>query len=336
MNIHTLKNKHGLSASFITYGQRLTSLRVPDKNGDFTNIVLGYQNPEEYIRNEPNYFGALIGRYGNRIGGGQFSIEGKVYKLDINQGENHLHGGINGFHSKTWDIKHLKENKIEFFGVSSHMEDGYPGNLNITVTYTLTDENELIIQYRAFTDIITHVNLTNHSFFNLKGAGIGTIENHVVKINSESYIPVDDAMIPKGNIASVAGTPFDFRKPKRTGKNIDDKNEQLVFGQGYDHCYVLKKEKKNLSKPQFAAKVIEPSSGRTLEVHTDEPGIQFYTGNFLSADKNGNSFIKRGALCLETQHFPDSPNNPNFPSTLLSPNELYTSTCIYKFGLAHI
>ncbi|WP_244526863.1 aldose epimerase family protein [Pseudozobellia thermophila] len=335
VNLYTLKNKNGIEVALTNYGQRLISLHVPDKNGNFEDIVLGFPDLKNYLAKK-NYYGATIGRYGNRIAKGKFTIDGKEYDLAINNNENHLHGGIKGFESVVWNVDRANDREIVFSRTSPDMEEGYPGNLNVTVTYTLTDDNELKINYRASTDKPTYVNLTHHSFFNLKGEGNGTVNDHVLMLNADSYTPVDSGLIPTGEIARVAGTPFDFTHPKAIGKDLNVEDEQLKYGNGYDHNFVLNKTPLNEDGLVLAARVVEPSSGRTLEVFTDEPGVQFYGGNFLTgADigKSGKPYVFRGSFCLETQHFPDSPNQPDFPSTRLDPGETYSSNCVYKFGV---
>ncbi len=333
-NLYILRNNNGVDAIFTNYGQRLISLFVPDRNGNTEDIVLGFNSLQEYIDSNEKYFGATIGRYGNRIAKGKFSIDGKSYQLATNNGENHLHGGNKGFNDVVWDVKKVTESEIEFKRVSPDMEEGYPGNLDVTVHYRLTDDNELEITYNATTDKDTHVNLTHHSFFNLKGEGEGTINDHLLYINADRYTPVDEGLIPMGKLESVEGTPFDFRRPKPIGQDLEVKNEQLKFGNGYDHNFVLGESPKNNRGLVLAARVTEPESGRIMEVYTDEPGLQFYGGNFLDGTitgKKGKPYVFRGAFCLETQHFPDTPNNQSFPTTLLKPNEKYTSKCIYRF-----
>lgn len=336
--LYTIKNSNGIEATFCNYGQRLVSLVVPDKNGKKADIVLGFNTLQEYIdANEP-YFGATVGRYGNRIKKGKFTLNNKTYTLAINNGENHLHGGKKGFNSVVWDAIQTVDNQVVFYRVSKDMEEGYPGNLDVTVHYTITEENELLIKYKAKTDKPTVINLTHHSFFNLAGEGNGTINNHLLQINADGFTPVDKTLIPTGKIADVKNTPFNFLEAKPIGKDLKVDDEQLNFGLGYDHNFVLNKSPKNELGYVFAAKVIEPTSGRTMEIYTNEPGLQFYGGNFLhgkTIGKSGKPYLFRGAFCLETQHFPDSPNQPNFPSTTLKAGEIYTSTCIYKFGTKH-
>ncbi len=331
--LFTLKNKSGITSQITNFGGRVVSLWTPDKNGSFEDIVLGYDHFQSYQGSHESYFGAIIGRYGNRIGNGAFQLNGKKYQLHRNNGTNHLHGGGKGFDAAVWDARQLNDQQLELTYLSPSGEEGYPGNLSIKVLYSLTDENELKIEYWATTDAPTLINLTNHSYFNLQGAGNGYIANHTLKINADHYTPVDSTLIPTGEIASVEGTPMDFRKPIFIGKRIDDDFEQLEFGKGYDHNWVLNKKNNQLS---LAAEVSEPNSGRTMEVYTNEPGLQFYTGNFLDRNnkgKNGKPYHRRSAFCLETQHFPDSPNHDNFPTTVLNPGEEYYSICVYKFGV---
>lgn len=335
-NFYILTNKNGVEVTFTNYGQRLTSLIVPDKNGKFEDVVLGFKTLKTYISAKEKYFGSSIGRYGNRIAKGKFSIDGKEYNLATNNGVNHLHGGEKGFNNVVWNANQIADNEIEFTRTSPDMEEGYPGNLKVRVNYLLTEENELVIKYFATTDKPTVVNLTHHSFFNLAGEGSGTINDHLLMINADKYTPVDETLIPTGELPSVVGTPFDFTEAKPIGRDIEVKNQQLTFGNGYDHNFVLKEDlPKNEDGLVMAARVVEPKSGRVMEIFTDEPGLQFYGGNFLDGGaigKSGKPYNFRGAFCLETQHFPDSPNQPNFPSTLLQPGEEYTSTCIYKFN----
>ena len=329
--IYVLKNRNGLVSEITNYGARVVSLWVPDNNGNFDDIVLGFDNIDDYINAKEKYFGATIGRYGNRIKEGKFIINDKEYSLEKNNGLNHLHGGNMGFGDVVWNTKQIDNQTLELNYFSKNMEEGYPGNLNIKIIYHLNNDDELKIEYFAKTDESTHVNLTHHSFFNLLGAGNETINEHLLYINANSFTPVDETLIPTGNIKLVANTPFDFSVPTKIGKRINQDNNQLNFGKGYDHNYVLN----NLqSKKIIAAKVLEKESGRVMEVYTNEPGIQFYSGNFLSGTigKHNKTYKKRSAFCLETQHFPNSPNQDNFPSTLLKPNEEYYSICIYKFS----
>ncbi len=334
VHLYTLTNKNGMSLTITNYGQRVVSLMVPDRNGTFEDVVLGYRTLKEYT-DKKNFYGATVGRYGNRIGNAKFSIDGTEYSLAVNNNQNHLHGGIKGFESVVWKVDEHSDHHIIFSRTSPDMEEGYPGNLSVRVSYDLTDANELKISYQAETDKPTMVNLTHHSFFNLKGEGNGNVNDHVVMINADAYTPVDEGLIPTGKIEAVAGTPFDFRSPKTIGRDIAMEDDQLLKGRGYDHNYVLNNGPKNEEGLVLAAKVLEPASGRTMEVYTDEPGVQFYGGNFMDGSelgKSGKAYVNKGAFCFETQHFPDSPNKPDFPSTLLRPGIKYTSTCVYKFG----
>jgi len=334
MKRFNIENSNGIKACITDYGGRVVSLYVPDKKGSPGDVVLGYDNLSDYSKSNEKYYGALIGRYGNRIGKARFSIGDKVYYLDKNEGENSLHGGSIGFHNVCWNVQQIDGQTLALKYLSKDMEDGFPGNLDVTVKYSLTENNELKIEYFAKTDQSTIVNLTHHSFFNLSGNPINTINNHILQIPAELYTPVDEGLIPTGEIASVEGTPFDFRKPVAIGQRIEEKNEQLKFCRGYDHNWVF--DKTGLNKDiHLAAKVKEPESGRVMEVYTNEPGLQFYSGNFLNGSDIGKKRIAyqhRTAFCLESQHFPDSPNKANFPSTLLNPGEEYYSVCIYRFN----
>lgn len=334
IEIFTLKNSDGIKILITNYGGRVMNIFTPDKSGHFDDIVLGYDEPEDYMKSNEKYFGALIGRYGNRIGKAYFSIDGISYIVGKNEGENCLHGGNKGFHNVIWDANQIGDQTLELKYFSEDMEEGFPGNLSVKVIYSLTDQNELKIEYFATTDKTTFVNLTHHSFFNLTGNPKKTINNHLLQIPADFFTPVDNRLIPTGEIAAVKGTPFDFRKPKPVAKDIDADNEQLKFGKGYDHNWVLDKAGKN-KDIRVAARVLEPESGRIMNVYTNEPGIQFYGGNFLSGKDIGKGNIPyqyRTAFCLETQHFPDSPNKDSFPPTLLRPKEEYYSICIYRFG----
>lgn len=337
VKLHILTNKNGVEAAFTNFGQRLVSLYVPDKNGNFEDVVLGYATLDEFVNGPKSYFGSVIGRYGNRIAKGNFSIDDTTYTLVKNNNENHLHGGDVGFENVVWNIDKVTSNSIQFSRLSPDMEEGYPGNLMVVVSYVLTDDNELKINYKAETDKTTVVNLTHHSFFNLKGEGEGDINDHVLMLNADNFTPVDSGLIPTGKIESVKGTPFDFTTSKTIGADLNSDFEQLKIGNGYDHNFVLNETPKNKDGLVLCAKVSEPTTGRTMEVYTDEPGVQFYGGNFMNGEsvgKSGKIYAFRGSFCLETQHFPDSPNQPNFPSTLLKPGEVYTSNCVYKFGVS--
>lgn len=333
---YVLINARGMSVKILTFGAKVMSITVPDKEGNFGDVVLGYDTPEEYINGNP-YFGATVGRYANRIADGKFFLDGKEYSLCKNNGNNSLHGGPGGFNNVIWDVVEFKNDnenhfiKLKYF--SKDKEEGFPGNLIVNVTYTLSDINELMIDYNASCDEKTIVNLTHHSFFNLKDGGKSTILEHVLKINADKYTPINKALIPTGEIASVKQTPLDFTSPVAIGKRINNDFEQLHFGNGYDHNLVLNQGNDSLN---LAAEVYEPVTGRKMEVYTTEPGIQFYSGNFLDKTDTGKSHIEyktRSAFCLETQHFPDSPNHPNFPSVVLNPGENYHQKTIYKFSV---
>jgi aldose 1-epimerase len=335
VGLYNLKNKNGLSVLITNFGGRIVSFLVPDKNGVLTDVVLGYQKLSGYQKETDPYFGALIGRYGNRIAKGKFSLEGKEYQLAINNAPNTLHGGPAGFHVRVWDAKPVGANALELTYVSKDTEEGYPGTLTAKVTYTLTDNNELKIDYAVSTDKTTVQNLTNHAYWNLDGQGKPTINDHLLMINADKFTPVDKTLIPTGELKDVAGTPFDFRTSTAIGLRVDADDEQIKAGPGYDHNFVLNKDGAGIS---LAAKVTGPETGITMEVSTTEPGIQFYGGNFLDGKdhdgKGGIAYPRRSAFCLETQHFPDSPNQPSFPSTVLKPGTTYTSTTIYKFSAA--
>ena len=327
--LYVLKNKNGVEACITNYGGRLVSVMVPDKNGKMTDVVLGYDNIGQYVQSDGNY-GALIGRYGNRINQGKFTLDDVEYTLPQNNGAHCLHGGPQGYHARMWDAKQLNDQALELTYLSKDGEAGFPGNLDIKVTYTLTDDNAVGIKYEATTDKKTVVNLTNHSYFNLSGVPGSDVLDQLVMINADNYTPVDSTLIPVG-ISPVDGTPLDLRTPVAIGKQINDPFQQLLFGRGYDLNWVLNT---NGDKNVLAAKAYSPTSGIALEVYTKEPGIQFYTGNFMDGKdtgKHGVLYPHRGALCLETQHYPDSPNHPDFPSVVLNPGEQYLSECIYKF-----
>jgi len=333
-NLFIIKNKHGVEASFTNYGARIIGLKMPDKNGVQTDVIVGFSGVDQYIQSTEPYFGATIGRYGNRIAKGKFNLDGTTYSLPINNGVNSLHGGKKGFQDVIWETSQTNEQTIEFSYLSKDMEEGYPGNLKVKVVYTLTDDNELKISYEATTDKKTVVNLTNHAFFNLNGEGSGTILNHMLQINADFYTPVDSTLIPIGKHEAVAGTPFDFRKISAIGQRITDENLQLKNGKGYDHNFVLNKIKEN--ELQLAAIVEGERSGIVMEVFTKEPGLQFYSGNFMESKntfKGGSKDDFRTAFCLETQHFPDSPNQPSFPSTVLNPGNSYNTSSVYKFSI---
>jgi aldose 1-epimerase len=331
VEIYTLKSGP-IEARIMTYGGIIQSLKVPDKSGKSEDVVLGFDTLDGYTSDpkpNPAFFGAIIGRYANRIAGGQFTLDGKTYHLPQNDGSNTLHGGPNGFDKAVWKAKQIPHG-IELTHVSPDGDSGFPGKLTAVVRYTLVGK-DLKIEYSATTDKDTVLNLTNHSYFNLAGQGNGNILKDVVKINASRYTPVNDQVIPTGELASVEGTPFDFRKPTAVGAGINDDNDQLKKGRGYDHNWVLD----NSGKFAEAAEVYEPSSGRVLQVLTDQPGVQFYTGNFLDGTitgKGGKVYERRGALCFESQHFPDSPNHPKFPTTELKPGQTFHSVTVFRFS----
>jgi aldose 1-epimerase len=333
VELYVLTNHNGMRASITTFGGIVTSLTAPDRNGRFADVVLGFDDLDGYLVGHP-YFGAIVGRYGNRIAKGRFTLDDQDYVLARNNNGNHLHGGVAGFDKALWSARPRSRPEgpqLRLTRVSADGEEGYPGRLDVTVDYTLTHENELRTDYRATTDKPTHVNLTNHSYFNLSGPGGGDILSHEMLVNADHFTPVDDGLIPTGEIREVEGTPMDFRKPVTVGARIDDNDEQLRFGCGYDHNWILNREGSDLS---LAARIREPTAGRVMEVVTSEPGVQFYSGNFLDGSltgKEGKAYGRRCALCLETQHFPDSPNRPEFPTTMLRPDDVYETTSIYRF-----
>ena len=306
---------------------------MPDRDGNLGDIVLGFDNLKDYEEKSP-YFGCIVGRYGNRIGDAEFTLDGNAYKLNANDGENHLHGGVKGFDKVVWDAEPIQNDKgvgLKLHYLSKDMEEGYPGNLDVTVTYMLTNDDELKIHYEATTDKPTVCNLTNHNYYNLDGQGNGDILNHILMINADHYTPVDEGLITTGEIAPVEGTPLDFTEPTKIGARINQDNTQLKYGKGYDHNWVLNKKGKKMS---LAARVYAPSSGRVMKIYTTEPGIQFYSGNFLDGTltgKEGEVYKHRYGFCLETQHFPDSPNKPEFPSTTLRPEQTYKTTTVHQF-----
>ncbi len=333
-NLYTLRNTNGMEVKITNYGGIITSIKVPDREGNLADVALGFNQVEKYEDGHP-YFGALIGRYGNRIGGASFSLEGETYELAANNGPNALHGGTMGFDKHLYEAHEIDRpdaTGLELYRISPDGEEGYPGNLEVHVRYLLTADNALRIEYEATTDKATPVNLTNHAYFNLRGEGEGDILGHLLMINADQFTPVDETLIPTGALASVEGTPFDFRSPTPIGQRIEADDEQIRMGGGYDHNFVLSKDGEGL---QLAASVYEPESGRYMEVLTTEPGVQFYSGNFLNGSVVGKSNVPydfRYGFCLETQHFPDSPNQPQFPSTILEPGETYRSTTVYRFS----
>ncbi len=331
---YTLTNKNGMSVGIINYGGAITSINVPDKNGKTEDVALGYTSPGGYLDGNPTYYGALIGRYGNRIANAEFTLQGKTYHVDKNDGPNSLHGGKAGFSTRIWTAEPLKDAKnptLKLSYTSKDGEEGYPGTLKVTVFYTLTDDNAIHIKYEAETDQPTVLNLTNHTYFNLSGKFDQPITGHEIQLNADRFLPVKATLIPTGILQPVAGTPFDFRSPKAIGKDIAKTDEQLKLANGYDHCWIL-----NGSGMRNIAKVYEPQSGRVMEVATDQPGVQFYSGNFLDgkfATKTGGMNNFRTGFCLETQHFPDAPNQPSFPSTVLKPGEKYKTETSYRFSV---
>jgi len=332
-DLYVLKNRNGMQAAITNYGGRLVSLLVPDKNGKLTDVVIGFDSVQQYQSSTEPYFGATIGRYGNRIAKGKFIVDGKQYTLATNNGPNTLHGGKKGFQYVVWDAKQIGDSVLELTYLSKDMEEGYPGNLNVKVTYTVTNNNELKLDYEATTDKKTVVNLTNHAFFNLNGQGSGTINNHLLMVHSDNYTPVDSTLIPTGKIEPVANTPFDFRKPTMIGKNVDANDLQIKNGKGYDHNFVLNVNKG--TSLNTAAIITGDKTGIEMEVLTQEPGLQFYGGNFMQSKnkmKDGGMDDFRTAFCLETQHFPDSPNQPAFPTTVLEPGKIYKTSSVYRFS----
>jgi len=334
VDIYTLRNASGVEARITNYGGIVVSLKVPDRNGKFDDVVLGYDNLDGYLKNNSPYMGALIGRYANRIAKGTFKLNGTEYHLAVNNGANHLHGGLKGFDKVVWTAAALHVANgaaLKLTYVSKDGEENYPGKLTATVIYTLTDANELRIDYSATTDKRTIVNLTSHSYFNLAGQGTGDILKHQLFINASRFTPTDAGAIPTGELRSVSGTPFDFMTATEIGARIEQDEQQLKFGNGYDHNFVLNKQGKRLT---LAASVYELTTGRAMQVSTTEPGMQFYSGNFLDGSitgKDGKVYQRRYGFCLEAQHFPDSPNKPHFPSTLLKPGQSYRHTTSYKF-----
>ncbi len=329
----TLTNANGVTVKLINFGAVVTSIQTPDREGTLGEITLGFDNFAGWEKN-PSYFGVTTGRFCNRIAGGKFTIDGQEYKLATNNGPNHLHGGIVGFNKRVWTPAGTKQSSdaasVAFKYLSKDGEEGYPGNLDVLVTYTLNDANELRIDYRATTDKATHVNLTNHTYWNLAGRGSGDVLGHEIAINADRYLPVDDTAIPTGELAAVKDTPMDLTKPRKIGEKI---KEVVGGGGGYDHCYVLNRGEPDKGKLVSVARVVEPKSGRVLEIQTTEPGVQFYTGNFLDGTPDVAGNKQFGGFCLETQHFPDAPNQPKFPSTLLKPGETFESSTVHTFSV---
>jgi aldose 1-epimerase len=336
-DVITMKNARGMEVRAIPYGAIVTSIRVPDRDGHFDDVVLGFDNSESYVTGNSPYMGAIVGRYGNRIAKGMFTLDGQAYTLATNNGPNHLHGGNKGFDKVVWQAEEFRDADrvgVIFRHTSPDGDEGYPGTLKVQVTYSLNDRNEFTVDYVATSDKATPVNLTQHSYFNLTGAARDVLA-HEVTINADRYTPVNSTLIPTGSMASVEGTPFDFRQPMAIGARINLDDEQLRYGNGYDHNFVLNRQRDELV---HAARVYEPSTGRVLDVSTTEPGVQFYTGNFLDGSikgKSGRGYERRFGFCLETQHFPDSPNQPQFPSTIVRPGAEYRSRTVFAFSVVN-
>jgi aldose 1-epimerase len=333
VELFTLKNLNGVTAQITNYGGIITALNVPDKDGNFEDVVLGFYTLEEYIKKSP-HFGCLVGRYGNRIAEGKFTLDGVEYQMAVNNGPNHLHGGVVGFDKKVWTPEMLTEENgsaLKLTYLSPDGEENYPGNLNVEAVYRLNDDNELILTFIATTDKKTVLNLTHHSYFNLKGHGNGDILDHEIQFNSAEFVAIDSTSIPLGPLMNVSNTPFNFLQPKPIGQDIEAEDEQIRNGGGYDHSFVVDGYNEEL---KLACTVRERTSGRIMEVWTTEPAVQFYTGNFLDGSikgKDGKVYNKRYGFCLEAQHYPDSPNHPEYPTTVLDPGEVYDQTTIYKF-----
>jgi len=332
VDLYILSNKNGVEMSVTNYGAKIVTLYVPDKTGKMVDVVLGQTTIDEYLVSKEPYFGAVCGRTCNRIAKGKFTLDGVEYSLAVNNGPNNLHGGIKGFNSVVWDAKQIDEQTLELVYLSKDGEEGFPGNLTTTMTYKLTDDNALLIDYKATTDKATIVNLTNHSYFNLSGAGDPYIGDHLLTIYADTYLPADETSIPYGKPEKVEGTVMDFRTPCEIGARINDDFNQLIFGNGYDNTYIINKEADGLA---LCAKAVSPKTGIVLETFTTEPGVHLYTGNWMTGEfvaKEGKRYPKRSAFCLETQHYPDSINQPEYPSTVLLPGEIFTSQTIYKFS----
>ncbi len=334
-DLFILSNNNGAEVAVTNYGGAILAIMVPDKNGNLGNVIQGHDTIDKVINSPEPFLSTLIGRYGNRICKGKFSLDGKEYTLAINNGPNSLHGGPTGFHARVWDAEQTSKNSVVLTYLSADGEEGFPGNLNVKVVYTLSDSNELIIEYKATTDKRTLVNLTHHAFFSLSGLANPTqsVENNILTINADYYTPMDEVSITTGEILKVADTPMDFRTPHVVGSRINEPFQQLVYGAGYDHCYVLNKPEAGALS--FAVKCVEPVSGRSLEMYTTEPGVQLYTSNWLNGFSgwHGATFPARSAICFEAQHFPDTPNKAHFPSAILNPGETYHQVTVYKFGV---
>ncbi len=334
IQLYSIKNTQGVEAHFINQGAKLVSLVVPDNKGQWVDVVIGHDSAKEYVESEEAYFGAICGRYANRIAKGKFSIDDEEYTLAVNNGPNALHGGLHGFNSVLWDVEVLAENKLAFTYRSKDGEEGYPGNLAVKVTYKLTEDNSLEIEYFAVTDKATVINLTNHAYFNLSGNGDQSVHDHILEIKANEYLPTDETAIPYGAPELVKGTPFDFTSPMEIGLRIDEDIDQLTWARGYDHTFILDKP---LGGYAFSARCTSPKTGIVMEVYTDQPGVQLYTGNWMSGNmrgKHGAKYPARAALCLETQHYPDSPNRPEYPTTRLNPDEEFHSKTTFLFKVA--
>lgn len=334
VSLWTLKNKNGLEMTVTNYGGKVVSLLVPDKNGNLVDVVTGYNNIDDYLKSGEPYFGATIGRYGNRIANGKFTLDGVEYTLAQNNGPNNLHGGSKGFHAVVWNAKQVSDGKIELIYTAADGEEGFPGKLDVKVVFELTDDNEFVIDYYATTDKKTICNLTNHSYYNLSGEGEPTILDHLLQINADTYLPTDAMSIPLEQIETVEGTPMDFTYPKLIGADIEADFEALKLGNGYDHNYIINESSED--DLAFVAQVSSPLTGIEMVVFCDQPGVQLYTGNFMNGTevgKTGKSYLHRAAFCLETQKFPDSPNRPEYPSVILEPGETYRHTVVHKFGI---
>ena len=332
VGLYTLKNSNGLVAQITNFGAKIVSIYAPDREGNFKDVLQGFDTIDEWLNGFP-YFGAICGRYANRIANGEFTIDGQTYKLPINNGPNSLHGGPEGFNNQVFDVVERTESSLKLNYKSADGEEGYPGNLDFTITYTLNENNGLVLDYHATTDKATHVNICSHGFFNLAGCEDTDITGHTMMINAREFTPVNDVQIPTGEFLSVEGTPMDFRKPRVIGDKIDAETDQLKYGAGYDHNWVIDKAEGELG---LAAVYSEPNSGRVMKVFTTQPGIQFYSSNWFDGSdvgKGGVAYTKRSSLCLEAQDFPDSPNKSHFPSTLLKPGEEYNHKCIYEFSI---
>ncbi len=335
VDLYTLKNSEGYEVSITNYGGAIPAIMVPNKDGKVENVIQGFDNLDEYLKGNEPFLSTLIGRFGNRICDGKFQLNGKEYQLAINNGKNHLHGGPTGLHAQVWDAYQAGPQNLTLNVVLPYGHEGFSGEVKIAVEFTWTDDNELIIEYLATTNKKTIINLTHHAFFSIQGIANPTpsVEDQILEMNCDFYLPIDETSIPTGEILKVEGTPFDFRTPKTIGQDINADNEQIKNGTGYDHCYVC--NKKEVGELALCARVTDPKSGRVLETYTTEPGVQLYTGNFLSGFdiQNGCKSQMRSAVCFESQHFPDSPNRPYFPSTVLKPGEKYTSKTVYKFSV---